>query len=104
MNGNYEVLSPWAEVDPIPLRGISPRLTDLADKTIGLYSNIKLAATPIQLVVESKLKGKFPGLRFKHFKFNRASAEWDSPNKAEWWSEWEQWLTGVDAVVFAVGD
>jgi hypothetical protein len=104
MNGNYEVLSPWAEVDPVPLRGISPRLTDLAGKTIGLYSNIKLASTPIQRVVEAKLKEKLPDLRFKHFKLNRASAEWDNPNKAEWMPEWEQWLTGVDAVIFAVGD
>ena len=35
--GQYEVLSPWAEVDPIPLRGISPRIKTLAGKKIGLF-------------------------------------------------------------------
>jgi len=29
-NYTYEVLSPWAEADPVPWRGINPRLTDLA--------------------------------------------------------------------------
>ena len=56
MNGQYEVLSPWAEVDPVQLRGISPRVTDLGGKTIGLFINHKGAAPPIQAVVEAKLK------------------------------------------------
>ena len=43
----YEVLSPWAEVDPIPLRGISPRVDTLAGKKIGLFANFKRAAKPI---------------------------------------------------------
>jgi hypothetical protein len=30
----YDVLSPWAEVDPLPLRGISPRLDSLSGKKI----------------------------------------------------------------------
>jgi hypothetical protein len=30
-NGQYEVLNPWAEVDPISFRGLTaPRLADLA--------------------------------------------------------------------------
>jgi hypothetical protein len=104
MDEKYEVLSPWAEVDSMPLRGISPRLTDLAGKTIGLYSNIKLAASPIQQVVEAKLKERLPGARFTHFALKRASVEWEHPDKAEWKPAWEQWLNGVEAVIFAVGD
>jgi len=38
-NYQYEVLNPWADLDPVPLRGISPRVTDLAGKTIGLFRN-----------------------------------------------------------------
>ena len=34
----YEVLSPWADVDPIPVRGISPRLDSVEGKKIGLFS------------------------------------------------------------------
>ena len=60
MNNQYEVLSPWAEIDPIPLRGISPRLIDLTGKKIGLFCNYKRAARPILTVVEQKLKEKFP--------------------------------------------
>jgi hypothetical protein len=29
-NSDYEVISPWAEADPVPFRGISPRLDSLA--------------------------------------------------------------------------
>ena len=32
--GQYEVLNPWAEADPIPLEGISARLNELAGKKI----------------------------------------------------------------------
>lgn len=44
---NYEVLSPWADVDPIPLKGNSPWVTDLKSKTIGLYSYYKLCGAVI---------------------------------------------------------
>ena len=44
-NGSvYEVLSPWAEADPVPLSGISPRLEDMTGKKIGLFCNSKRAA------------------------------------------------------------
>ena len=35
----YEVLNPWAESDPVPMRGISPRLDTMEGKTIGLFQN-----------------------------------------------------------------
>ena len=34
-SSSFEVLSPWAEVDPVPLKGISPRLKSLEGKKIG---------------------------------------------------------------------
>ena len=61
----YKILNPCAEADPIPPRGISPRLTNLADKTIGLYAIArKSAARPILSAVEQRLKerGVTPGL------------------------------------------
>jgi hypothetical protein len=39
MSNQYEVLNPWAEVDPVPLKHITPRLDSLSTKTIGLYCN-----------------------------------------------------------------
>lgn len=60
-NGQYEVLSPWAEVDPIPLKGLkASRITDLEGKRIGIYCNVKRAALPMMTVVERKLKERFP--------------------------------------------
>jgi len=56
MNGQYEVLNPWAEVDPIPLRGISPRVADLEGKSIGLLCGSKVGSRPILTAVEKQLK------------------------------------------------
>ena len=61
MSNDYEVLSPWAEADPIPLKGITPRTAELDGKTIGLFcSRYKPASTPILNAVESRLKEKYP--------------------------------------------
>jgi hypothetical protein len=56
MINEYTVISPWAESDTILLKGISPRVPDLAGKKIGLFHNIKRAAQPIMTVVENELK------------------------------------------------
>ncbi len=99
-DGQYEVLNPWADADPIPPRGISPRLTDLTDKTIGLFATGKVAASKIQTLVEAKLKERFPTLKFSHFLRLLNVAIADTEDKAKF----EEWVKCVDAVIFAVGD
>ena len=47
MANTFEVLSPWAEADPVPARGITPRVSSLAGKKIGLFRNNKRAAQPL---------------------------------------------------------
>jgi ABC-type lipopolysaccharide export system ATPase subunit len=64
MEGQYEVLSPWAEVDPIPLKGLTPRLPELNGKNIGLLINGKRASRPILSVVERKFKERYPTATF----------------------------------------
>ena len=97
----YEVLNPWAEADPIPLRGISPGVSNLADKTIGLYSSTyKMAARPISDVVAQKLKGGFPTAKFSWFDFGNNLEVTESKER----SKFEEWVKGVDVVVAAVGD
>ena len=100
MDDKYGVLSPWAEVDPVPLRSISPRLPDLNGKTIGLFTNHKPAAIPILDKVEQKLKERFPTLKFVriHRQSNLPIIETKDREK------FEEWLKGVDAVINAVGD
>jgi hypothetical protein len=101
-NGEYEVLSPWAEADPVPLRGITPRVADLAGKKIGLLGNTKRATRPILTVVEGKLKERFPTSEISSYITLNAIGpnEVETENKAKF----EEWLKGVDAVVAAVGD
>jgi hypothetical protein len=100
MSNQYEVLSPWAEVDPIPLRGISPRVTDLTGKKIGLFLNSKIAARPMLAAVEARLKERFPTLEFSRFlRFTNVSAV-ETEDKAKF----EEWVKGVDAVIFSYGD
>lgn len=101
MNGQYEVLSPWADVDPTPLRGISPRLDSLDGKTIGLFCNWKAAARPILSVVERRLKEKFPGLKFSWYEeTNQHDVEIETRDRARF----EEWVKGIDAAVTAHGD
>jgi hypothetical protein len=100
MNNQFEVLSPWAEIDPLPVRAISARLDGLAGKRIGLYANSKIAALPMLAVVEEELKKRFSGLQFRRFERipNLSVAETDR------WAEFQQWLKEVDAVILSHGD
>jgi hypothetical protein len=100
-NGGYEVLSPWAEADPIPFRGISQRLDTLEGKKIGLLRNSKRAALPTLNVVRKKLKEKFPTAEFTEFG-NLTPNEVITEQKGK--EKFEEWLKGVDAVVTAFGD
>ena len=97
----YDVLSPWAEADPIPLHGLSPRLDKLDGKKIGLFCNNKRAAPIIQNAVEKLLKEKFPTIKISRFvgrSFSVSSLEKGRE------AEFNDWIKGVDAVIAAVGD
>lgn len=101
MDAVYEVLSPWAEADPISLHHLAPRLDRLDGKKIGLLVNSKRAAPLIQDVTEKLIKQKFPTVTVSRFfgrSFSVSSLEKDREN------EFNDWLKGVDAVVAAVGD
>jgi hypothetical protein len=101
MKCQYEVLHPWAEADPIPLRGISPRLADLSGKTIGLFAaNAKVASRPILTVVERRLRDRFPSSEFSWFVFDHNLNVVETKEKARF----EEWVKGIDAAVTAVGD
>ena len=101
MNDAYEVLSPWAEADSMPLHGLSPRLDKLDGKKIGLLCNSKRAAPPILDVTERLLKQRFADVTISKFfarSFSVSSLEKDRED------EFNDWLKGVDAVIAAVGD
>jgi hypothetical protein len=97
----YEVLSPWADADPVPFRPINPRINDLNGKKIGLFCNTKRVAQPTLKVVEDRLKEKIPSVTLSWF-YNTTPNEAiiEQPKK----NEFENWLKGVDEVIAAYGD
>jgi hypothetical protein len=98
---SYEVLSPWAEADPIPLRGLAPRVNSLAGKNIGLLCNNKRAAAPILNVTERILKERFPTSQISWFRAETFSVSSLEPGRL---ANFEDWIKSVDVVVAAVGD
>lgn len=100
-NEQYEVLSPWADVDPMPLKGITPRSTSLDGKKIGLFSNRKPAAGPILTAVERKLKERFPSIQtswHESLKISVPQIETEAKEK------FIEWVKQSDGIVTAVGD
>jgi hypothetical protein len=97
----FRVLSPWAEADPIPPRGISPRLDNLEGKKIGLFANFKRASLPIAEEVAKNLKKSYPGCETSIYESHGANViESETKNR----ERFVAWVKGVDAVILAVGD
>jgi hypothetical protein len=112
MTSSYEVLNPWAESDPVPLRGLSPRLPGLTGKKIGLFTlTYKHASARVNSVIERRLKEKFPDAKFSYYE-RSFGADFDDVSNhlsygqdtKESLAKFEDWVKGVDAVVGAVGD
>jgi len=105
---NYEVLSPWADADSIPKRGLTPRVANLEGKTIGLFENHKITAKPILNAVESQLKERYPTCKFSRYISPQDTGPALGPPKQQkdsiYKDKFEDWLKGVDAVIAAVGD
>jgi hypothetical protein len=103
MDPLYDVLSPWAEVDPTPLEGITPRPDDLRGKRIGLYANYKRAAVPIQDAVERELRARF-GTEIIISRFTQSGTH-DIGSSEDEGRHFAEWLEKeVDSVIVAVGD
>jgi len=97
----FEVLSPWADVDPIPLRGISPRIESLAGKKIGLFVNPKRAAMPIAQSIERRLKAMYPDVQTTIYHSVGANVnEIETKNK----EKFTAWAKGLDAAIAVVAD
>lgn len=98
---SYDVLSPWADTDPVPLRGITPRPKDLSGRKIGLFSNGKRAAALTLAALESRLQEKVPSVETSWYTSTRVNTpEILTEGKARF----EAWVGGLDAVVLSVGD
>jgi hypothetical protein len=97
----FKVLSPWADVDPIPLRGISPRIENLAGKKIGLFVNPKRAAMPIAQSIDRRLKAMYPDVQTTIYHSVGANVnEIETKNK----EKFTAWAKGLDAAIAVVAD
>ncbi len=99
---DYEVLSPWAEVDRSGSAVMQPRLNDLNGKTIGLFSHFKEHSPLILKEVERQIKERTPKAKFSHYQYPRDTAEIMNDDKYK--PSFMEWLKDVDAVISAYGD
>jgi hypothetical protein len=98
----FEVLSPWAEADPVPMEGLTaPRLNDLHGKKIGMFCNIKQASHRIMPVVERRIKEKYPDTEFSYYRGQAFSVSELEPQNID---TFNAWIDEVDTVILAVGD
>lgn len=101
-NAQYEVMSPWAEADTVPMKGLTaPRVTDLNGKKIGMFCNIKQASHRIAPVVERRLKEKYPDATFSYYEGQAFSVSEMEPQNLD---KFNKWIDEVDTVILAVGD
>ena len=103
----YEVLGPWAEVDAVPMRRVSPRLTSLENKTIGLFDSSKIASRGVLTAVEERLREKLHATQFSWFtagSYYHGQPHFREQKHKEWRERFEEWIKGVDAVILAQGD
>ena len=97
----YEVLSPWADADPVPLRGLSPRLDTLSGEKIGLFANFKRASVPIANAIEKRLKERYPNIQTSLFHSTLPNVtETETVNKEKFIA----WIKSVDGVIGTVAD
>ena len=97
----FEALSPWADADPIPLRGLSPRIQSLAGKKIGLFVNPKRAAMPIAESIQKRLASMYPDAQTIMFHDTEANVSViETKNK----DKFIAWAKGIDAAIAVVGD
>jgi hypothetical protein len=99
---SYEVLSPWAEVDPIPLHRISPRPDGLAGSRIGLFASSKPAAPRMMSVLEEKMKARYPSATISRYNADEGFIVLQMAGKNR--ERFVEWVKGVDAIVASVGD
>jgi hypothetical protein len=100
ISGIYEVLSPWAEADPVPVKGIAERIADLEGKRIGLFRNSKRAAPLALDALQKRLKERYPTVEFSPFALMPNAGILETEDK----DRFEEWIKEVDGVVFAFGD
>lgn len=95
------VLSPWAEVDQSQLHGLSPRLTTLNGKTIGMFGDFMMIATYMLQVTEKHILARFPEAKFSYFHYMAETTDIAKDDSVK--EEFHSWLQSVDCVLAFYG-
>jgi len=88
------VLNPRGEIESVSAFAPSPRIPDLNGKKIGLYSNSKPGMDNVYTALEELIKEKYPTATVVK---TRGAFEIRDDEAREWVSQ-------IDAFVYAVGD
>ncbi|NLE74674.1 MAG: hypothetical protein GX604_08625 [Actinobacteria bacterium] len=104
----YEALSPRADVDPIKQIPISPRVVDLSQATIGLFSSHKGHWPLILEEIGKQIAARYPAAKFSRFQYtkdlNAYNRVAELAKDPEMLPEFEEWLKGIDTVIVGNGD
>jgi hypothetical protein len=104
----YQVLNPRAEAAPVKTIGLNPRLTDLNNKTIGLYTTFKEHWAIINDEIGRQLLKKYPTLKFKRFIYGKDLNSYtqvaEVAKDPEYLPKFKEWIKDCDAVITANAD
>ena len=91
---SLELLNPRGEIEVPPVYFPSARVSDLAGKTIGLYSNGKPGMDNFYTAIEELLREKYPDITI-----NRLTGAFEIRD-----DDAKDFVSGIDAFIYAVGD
>ena len=104
----YEVLSPRGDVDPIKQIALNPRVPDLNNATIGLFSSFKEHWALILDEVAKQIQERYPGAKFTRFRYKKDLNSYtqvaEVAKDPEIRPQFEEWAKGVDAVIVGNAD
>ena len=89
-----EVLNPRGDIVPPPTHSPAPRISDLAGKRIGLYSNGKQGMDNFYAVIEELLKTRYPTSTI-----TRLTGAFEIRDE-----DARVWVPEIDTFIYAVGD
>ena len=91
---NMELLNPRGEIEVPPVYLPSARISDLAGKTIGLYSNGKPGMDNFYTALEDLLRERYPDIIV-----TRMTGAFEIRD-----DDARDFASGIDAFIYAVGD
>lgn len=98
----YEVLSPWAQVDRLESGIMQARPSNLDGKTIGLWAHFKEHSPLILKEVARQLLERFSTVKCLHYQYPVDTSEIMGDERYK--SSFLKWLDKVDCVISAYGD